>query len=307
MVTHFKHASLLVLILACSAECWSRTPQGQNEFQIVARGLKFDAPAEVAPGWTRFRLNNSSDMLHFAVLQKMPEGIGIREHQKEVAPVFQQGMNHLSDGDVDAAMAAFGNLPEWFGQVVFLGGPGLVSAGRIATSYVHLESGRYLLECYVKTGGIFHSYNPDSTAYGMVHEFTVPNEQDLTVEPVAETKVTVSSTKGIIIDGEVRAGSQLIAVRYADQKVYEHFLGHDLHLVKLEANTDLDELAQWMNWMLPRGLETPAPAEFIGGVHEMPEGGTAYIEVDLQPGNYAWVAEVPDPVSKGMLKTFSVQ
>ncbi|MCW8194828.1 hypothetical protein F6455_08515 [Proteobacteria bacterium 005FR1] len=275
--------------------------------KIVAKGLEFIAPAEVSPGWTRFQLDNRSEMLHFAVLQKMPEGIGIRQQQEQIAPVFQQGMNHLKDGDVDAAMAAFGNLPEWFGEIVFFGGPGLISPGQTATIYVHLEPGRYLLECYVKTGGIFHSYNPDKSAYGMVHEFYVPEGEDVTAKPEHTSTITLSSNNGIKIDGPITSGPQTIAVTYADQKTYEHFLGHDLHLAKLDESTGTSDLARWMNWMLPGGLETPAPVEFIAGVHEMPAGNTAYLEVDLEPGDYVWIAEVPDPAAKGMLKTFSVR
>jgi len=36
-------------------------------------------------------------------------------------------------------------------------------------------------------------------------------------------------------------------------------------------------------------------------------GSVAYFTVDLSPGNYAWVAEVPDPQGKGMLETFTVE
>lgn len=38
----------------------------------------------------------------------------------------------------------------------------------------------------------------------------------------------------------------------------------------------------------------------------MPAGSTAYLTVHLTPGHYAWIAEVPDPAAKGMLKTFTV-
>jgi hypothetical protein len=29
--------------------------------------------------------------------------------------------------------------------------------------------------------------------------------------------------------------------------------------------------------------------------------------VELTPGRYAWIAEVPDPAAKGMLRTFTVE
>src|SRR5690554_5459180 len=38
----------------------------------------------------------------------------------------------------------------------------------------------------------------------------------------------------------------------------------------------------------------------------MPAGHTAYVTVDVRPGEYAWVAEINDPLSQGFLETFSV-
>ena len=74
--------------------------------------------------------------------------------------------------------------------------------------------------------------------------------------------------------------------------------------MRLEDDTDLAALGDWMNWI--SGLQTPAPAEFLGGTHEMPAGKTAYFSALLTPGRYALIAEVPDPAAKGMLLTFSI-
>ena len=38
----------------------------------------------------------------------------------------------------------------------------------------------------------------------------------------------------------------------------------------------------------------------------MPAGATGYMIVTLEPGRYAWLAEVPGPDRKGMLHTFVV-
>ncbi|QCK15449.1 hypothetical protein [Mangrovivirga cuniculi] len=62
-----------------------------------------------------------------------------------------------------------------------------------------------------------------------------------------------------------------------------------------------------MNWVLPEGLTSHSPegTTFIGGAMEMMPG-VSYYYVNLKPGTYAWIAEVPDPASKGMLKVFTV-
>lgn len=313
------HIVLLILALALGASgCTTAVAEDpgnaesvqatdpENVFLIRAFGLDFEAPAETKSGWTTLRLENESEMTHFAVVQRLPNGIGVADHQAQVAPVFQEGMDLLNEGEVDAAMAAFGNLPPWFSDVVFMGGPGLITAGESTQTTVYLEPGTYMLECYVKTEGIFHSYNPSPDAYGMVHEFTVTDEMSEAVEPTADLDVTISSERGIEVEGDVQTGEQTIAVHFEDQTVHEHFLGHDLHLARLSSDIDIEELATWVDWTRPTGLETPAPAEFVGGVQDMPAGETAYLSVNLTPAEYAWIAEVPNPAEKGMLQTFSV-
>ena len=278
-----------------------------NVVEVTVRGLEFEAPDEIPSGWATFRLNNVSGMIHFAALQRLPEGIALKDQQEQIAPVFQKGMDLLNAGEFDAAMEKFGELPEWFGQIVFMSGPGLTSAGQTTETSVYLEPGTYLLECYVKTNGVFHSYNPSPSAYGMVHELTVTEEASGAPEPRATLTITLSSERGIEIDAEPTPGKHIVAVHFEDQQVHENFLGHDVHLVRLENGTDIEELAIWMDWSQPTGLQTPAPAKFLGGTNEMPAGGTAYFTVDLEPGRYAWIAEVTNPAEKGMLKIFTVR
>lgn len=274
--------------------------------EIIARGMTFEAPDEVPSGWVTFRLRNESDMIHFALIERMPEGTGLAEQQEQIAPIFQDGMDLLNAGKPDEAIAAFGTLPEWFGEIAFVGGPGLTSPGLTSEVTVHLTPGRYLLECYIKTDGIFHSYNPDADSYGMMHEFTVVDRESGLRAPEPSLELSISAEGGISFDGDARPGRQIVAVHFEDQQPHENFVGHDVNLVRLEDDTDLDELVVWMDWTQPTGLETPAPAQFIGGTEELPAGSTTYLNVDLRPGRYAWIAEVPRADEKGMLVTFTV-
>ena len=284
----------------------AETPSATNVVEVTAVERTFQAPDTVPAGWTTFRFRNASTMTHFAVVERMPEGIGVAEQQEEAAPIFQAGMDLMAAGKADEAAAKFGELPEWFGKVVFLGGPGLTAPGHVSEATVDLEPGTYVLECYVKTDGVFHSYNPDPAAYGMVHELTVTAPASPTTEPQADLALTISSAGGIEMSGEPSAGRQTIAVHFADQTVHENFVGHDVHLVRLADDTDLGKLVAWMDWTQPGGLQIPAPVEFLGGLNEMPSGATGYMTITLEPGNYAWIAEVPHADDKGMLKKFSV-
>lgn len=42
---------------------------------------------------------------------------------------------------------------------------------------------------------------------------------------------------------------------------------NNIHLIKQEENTDLDEVNSWMDWSKVGGLRSPAPADFLGGVN----------------------------------------
>jgi hypothetical protein len=143
---------------------------------------------------------------------------------------------------------------------------------------------------------------------GMLKQFVVLNEDTNQEPPKNDYTVSISSTEGITMNQGFEKGKHVIAVTFNDQIVHEHFLGHDVNLVKLDDNANLDELEAWMNWATPDGLKTPVPRgiTFLGGVNNMEAGNTGYFEVDLKPGNYALIAEVPNAKSKKMLKTFKV-
>jgi hypothetical protein len=302
----------LLVIQPILAGCSPRDPAASNEplsvnvVAINARGMTFEAPSEVPAGWTTFRFSNLSSMAYFDLIQRLPVGVNTADQQAQVAPVFQAGMNRLAAGEADAAMAEFGKLPAWFGDVVFTGGPGFVSAGGTAAVTVYLEPGLHMLECYVKTAGVFHSYNPAPGSWGMVHQFTVTDSGSETTAPEATAEISISAETGFAGDLQLVAGENVVAVRFLDQGPHENFVGHDLHLARLADDTDLAAVEAWMDWRSPSGLNTPALVEFIGGTNEMPAGTVAYMHLTLEPGRYAWIAEVPNAGEKGMLVEFKV-
>lgn len=275
-----------------------------NVVEIVSRGLQFDAPDTIPAGWTTFRFRNETTGTHFVILERMPVFDGeqktLEDSKAQVVPVFQNLMDSIAGVPPRFPRAGLA-LPPWYGRVVLTGGPGLVAPGRTAETSVRLTPGTYVIECYVKDNGVFHS------VAGMIDQIVVAAETSGAPAPVPSMRVTVSSAKGIEMDGRLSSGRNTLAVHFADQVGYSHFLGHDIHLARMEEDTDLDSLADWMNWSVPGELETPAPAKFLGGVQDMPAGSTAYFDVHLTPGRYALIAEVPDPGAKHMLRMVVVE
>ena len=152
------------------------------------------------------------------------------------------------------------------------------------------------MECYIKTAdGIFHS------SLGMQRPITVTSESSGASPPESDIEVTLSNYE-IAIEGELTQGEHTVAVHFAEQPAVG--LGNDVHVVRLETGTNLDEVVRWMDWMNVDGLRAPAPARFVGGTQEMPVGYTAYFTIELLPGRCAWISEAP--AANGMVQGFTV-
>lgn len=270
-----------------------------NVIEVVARDYAFDAPDEIPSGWTTFRLKNEGKEHHFLLLQHLPEGKTLEAYIEEVSQPFDSVWHELEGGlGVAEAGALLGQLlPEWWPSVRQMGGPGFVAPGAVAETSVSLEPGTYVMECYVKTpDGKFHGM------LGMTRELTVTDEPSGASPPEADLEIALSNYE-FAIQGDVTAGERTVAVHFQEHP--EIGLGNDVHVVRLEDDTDIDVVIAWMDWMNLDGLREPAPAAFAGGAHEMPVGQTSYFTVDLEPGRYAWIAE--SSASRGMVEEFTVE
>lgn len=271
--------------------------------EIVSNHMDFQMPDSISSGWHTFKYDNRSDETHFFLVDKYPEGISIENMEKEVGPVFQKGMDLIIEGKPEEGIEAFNQLPEWFFNVVFVGGSGLLSPKSSSLTTLNLEPGYYIIECYVKMpNGTFHSN------MGMVKSLIVTSEVSKVTPAEPTNEILISSGEGIVVKDSVLGGKQIFSVYFKDQLVHENFVGHDVNLVRVTEGADISSLEAWINWAQPKGLISPAPEgfTFLGGVNDMPEGSKAYFEVDLLPGTYVLISEVPNARSKGLLKTFVV-
>lgn len=279
---------------------------------------------EIASGWTTFEFNNASGYDHFFLIWQIPdEGIEAAEAAGEplldhfyqnITKSFQTEFNPYINGEIefdvfaDSLVGTISEKAPWFFDpgAKTMGGPGFTAAGTTSETTVNLEPGEYIVECYVKNDEeVFHSY------IGMLEYISVTEETTGVEEPDPTNTVTISSTEGIQVEQPLAAGSHTIEIVFEDQASYAHLQGHNVQLVRLSDKEDqelLGNLATWMDWRQPGSLVDQAPegAEFMGGTMEMTKGGTAYFHVDLKPGDYAWIAEVPNPAEHNMLKPFTI-
>ena len=257
----------------------------EHRFELTA--------TEVTAGWTTIRFDNETEETHFVYLSKLPqEAIDAATDAdadlldfwiEHVTDPFQWFMDDIDPGKnprADDLSDRYSNpeedvlFPPWFADVQPAGGVGLTSGHTSAATTLNLDPGQYVVECYVKDAtGEFHSSN------GMIDLLAVAEERS-GEEPEAAVQLSLSTgelgddgtPRGRIEGADaIRAGEQTIAVTFRDQQLYETGSGHDVHLVRLDEHTSVDEVNEWMNWSAPNGLVSDGtePGTFVGGVHDV--------------------------------------
>jgi len=278
----------------------------ENILSLEIVGLSFVGPTEIGSGWTTIRINNDSGMTHHGLVYRLPDGITEEMVNEQVVRPIQESLTANIAGDLNRATEIMQTIPAWIGDFVYMGGPGMISHGVAGETTMYLEPGEYIVECYVKTNGVQHNYNPIPGARGMVLGLTVKEEPGGMSEPDANVTLAISNSGYAIENGEFVAGENNVRVKFAEQRLYNNFVGHDAHFFRILQDTDVEASARWVDFFPNDGQQTPAPAQYVGGIHDMPEGSTAYIKMQLEEGEYGIVAEVPDAQEIGLFRRFTV-
>ncbi|WP_338356232.1 hypothetical protein [Yeosuana marina] len=275
----------------------------KNYVKVITNGMDFEMVDEVKSGWTTFRYTNKSNEPHFFILEKMPNTLGIETYKKDLFPPFTLAFEHFEKGEIEAGMKEFEKIPEWFYKVELAGGVGLTSKKTTSKSTIFLEPGTYVMECYVRMpNGMPHTF------MGMVKELKVIEETNGNKAPKADYNIDIASEKGITFVDSLKTGDHTFSVKFKDQKQYEHLMGHDVNLVKIENDSLTTILGNWLNTVDFKAFRTPVPDGllFLGGVEDLPAGKTGYFEANLEKGSYVLISEIPNAVERKMIKTFSV-
>jgi hypothetical protein len=274
--------------------------------EIRAVGKTFQGPAEIPSGWTTFRFVNASPMIHFAWIDVPPEGVTMQLMSDTTVAYFQEAMDAMNAGDEEAVNAAFAKFPEWMGELGHMGGPGFLSPGRTGETTVYMEPGYYVLECYIKSDGIFHTTSPGEGQIGMLMELVVTDEDNGAPEPQADAKLAILNSGFEWAFGELKPGRNTIRVDFVEQQALPSFVGNDVHLMRVDDAGSIVQADAWLDWRSQDGLEDPSPVTFLGGINDQPAGTHAYFTVDLEPGDYAFIAEMPFPEAAGFVYPVTV-
>jgi len=285
-----------------------KVDDAKNTLEIYAAGMRFRGGNTISSGWTTIRLQNQDDMLHFAMLVRLPDGVTANMYSDDLGAKFQRGYELMLEGRNEEVAAVFGSIPEWVTKMSYHGGPGFISGNGSSESTQYLEPGNYILECYIKSNGIFHSYSPEPGKLAMLLPLKVTDTPGNMAEPKANATLTINEAGIQLTEGDLKTGKNSIRVNFDTQIRFPSFVGQDVHILRIDTEADIQAALDWMDWQKPAGLLVPSPVTFIGGINDvMPAGSTAYFSADLSPGRYAFIGETPDADEKGLLLEFEIR
>jgi uncharacterized cupredoxin-like copper-binding protein len=278
-------APLVLLATACGREEQrpadeanrARTPASPPAPQVVTittSDFTFEAPREVPAGLTTFKLVNQGKELHHLQLVRLGEGKTV--------------------DDFMAALKAGGPPPAW---ATMAGGPNPPDPAGRSTATLPLEAGNYVMVCFIPSpDGVPH------VAKGMYRPLTVtPADNPGAAEPSADAVMTLVDY-GFELDRPLTAGRHTIRIENAGPQP------HEVAIVKMEGGKKPIDFAHW-----GEKQSGPAPGSLQGGVSAIMPGTHAFIEVDLQPGEYGLICFIPDTkdgkahFEHGMIRTIRVE
>jgi len=174
-----------------------------------------------------------------------------------------------------------------------LGGAGLAAAGDSTDVYLQLEPGHYAIVCW----------KGDHLSRGMARGFVVEADSSAPVTlPHADLSILMSEY-GYQLSGPITAGRHVIRVENRGSQP------HEADIIRLAAGQTPRDYIAWLDG----GEQGQPPAEVAGGTGDFWPGHTVWMAVNLPPGRYFIICQVPDAgdgkphYDHGMTREFEVK
>lgn len=233
-----------------------------QDLAITGTDFAFQAPATIPAGPTKITLTNS----------------GQEEHQAQMAGIaagktFQDLTAALQANDEIAAL----------GMLALSGGPTGVLPGESGSTTGNLAPGQYAFLCFVRSpDGVPHF------AKGMIAPIEVTEPASTAALPPGDAELTLQDFAFVGLE-TLSAGQHTVTVTNDGPQP------HEATIVKLaDGIAAADLVPMFTSTEPPTG---PPPFTSAGGVAGIGNGMTVAMDVDLEPGNYAFLCFVPDPAS----------
>ncbi len=266
-----------LLVAACGGATQSTTQQTAiPTVTIMAIDFSFDQPQTVPAGLVNVSFVNN----------------GPNPHQVQIARV-----NNGNFAEFASALEKQGP-PAALGLSTLYGGANTIDAGQKEEVILNLPQGTYASICFVMGADNVPHY-----AKGMVKQFNVTGSPNTNVQaPKADGEVTLRDFS-FTLPGPISAGSFTWKVTNDGPQP------HELTLIKMEQGKTISDALNFLKQPTPSG---PPPFTDAGGMGALQQGSSAWLKLDLQPGNYGALCFVPDSKTGqphfmlGMYKAFTV-
>jgi uncharacterized cupredoxin-like copper-binding protein len=243
---------------------------------VTATDYGLSLPDTLNAGATTFRVVNRGRELHHVLFVRLAGG--------------------HSAADLARAMKGDAPPPRW---AELDGGPNGVSPGdtSLATT-VALRAGHYAALCMIPgPDGVPH------VAKGMITDLVVrPAAYPVAAAMPANDATITMFDYGYRSSTPITRATREVVVRNDGAQP------HEIELARLLPGKTMADLAAWAQKM-----DSPPPAEFIGGVSPLAPGKSNDLALSLKPGHYAMLCFLPDAkdhaphIAHGMVHEFTVQ
>jgi hypothetical protein len=281
-------ALLLTLLAACSpaapkAELQTTSmpaePTSQTaslpEISIDAADYSYSAPESLGSGWVRVKLTNSGVEPHHVQFLRLNDGVRLEQFQEA-----------LKQGEGPA-----------LALVQQMGGVGAIAPAGSAQAILNLPAGEYVILCFIPSP----SDHLPHLAKGMVDTIKIEEIGKQVPEPTPALTVYMKDFLFEMPD-TLPAGTTMIKI------VNDGPEPHELNLLQLAEGKTQADVVQYLAH--PEGLPPFIP---VGGMNGLSAGLTGYLELDLVPGKYIAICNIPSPVAGqphsmlGMIQEITIQ
>lgn len=260
--------------------------------------LSISVEPPVLEGWTLVSLVNETEAIAGVNLALLPA---------------EQTVGDLTSVVSESFAGEGGELPDWWSDATF-GGGAYAAAGETSQGVVYLTPGQWAVfgtnPAAAQPAQTITVASAEEAAenYGIEPEATPVAATPVDATPVVEgleADAEISIADGaydIVSDPE--AGQQLWQVMNDSVQVSD--------LVLFSTDEELDEAGVADLAAAFASGETVEGATLVGGIGALSSGGTAYLPVDLEAGNYVIISTQPDAddgihADNGLAETFVVE
>lgn len=246
-----------------------------NVVDVAAGEFFFQAPDSIPAGLTTFRLRQTGLVHHRASAGGPARDSMTADRGDQTRGFHMLWVVRLDDGksvsDFYEAMRA-GEPAPWAHK---LGGPGFVIPPGTANATLALAPGNYVLACFV--GSARADRSRSHLLNGMFRAMTVvPSRAPAAHMPEPDVVAQVSAGGNLSFSGPITAGERIVRVDNAGAKGYEFVVRR-----VLPGSTAAEAIA----WRRDRSTGAQ-PFELIGGISDVPPGGSVTTTIAFAPGEH---------------------